>query len=132
MKRCYRCRLLKSLDEFYKHPKAADGYLNICKECKKSDSSQNRKANIERIRKYDRDRGNRQDSEYYARWRIRNPEKYEAHNTLNNAIRDGKIEKKPCEICGSLEVHAHHDNYNLPLVVKWLCPVHHAQVHAEK
>jgi hypothetical protein len=33
---CIRCNLEKSIEEFYKHKKMADGHLNVCKECKKS------------------------------------------------------------------------------------------------
>jgi len=34
------------------------------------------------------------------RWRCDNPERYRAQNALNNGLRDGKIEKAPCEVCG--------------------------------
>lgn len=37
-KQCRRCRKEKQIDDFYVHPRMADGHLNICKECKKKDS----------------------------------------------------------------------------------------------
>ena len=65
-------------------------------------------------------------------WRKRNPAKYKAHNSVNNAIRDGKLSKKPCAVCGEEKVHAHHEDYSKPLDVVWLCPRHHALHHAEE
>ena len=64
------------------------------------------------------------------RWNERHPEGYRAHNAANNAIRDGKIERKwNCEKCGSPEyLHKHHHDYSKPLYVTWLCARCHASV----
>jgi ribosomal protein S27AE len=64
-----------------------------------------------------------------AAWAARNPEKRQATWTLNNAVRDGKITKEPCEVCGEAKVEAHHDDYSKPLDVRWLCLAHHGQQH---
>ena len=62
----------------------------------------------------------------------RNPEKVAARNAINGAVRYGKIQKQPCEVCGATKyIHAHHDDYSQPLVVHWLCAVHHKARHAE-
>lgn len=45
------------------------------------------------------------------------------------AIKKGLITKKPCEVCGSLEVEAHHDDYSKPFNVRWFCCGHHRQYH---
>lgn len=29
---CFKCGKIKSIDEFYKHPKMKDGHFNKCKE----------------------------------------------------------------------------------------------------
>lgn len=36
IKRCCRCRIEKSLDEFYPRPRSSDGYQSYCKECGKA------------------------------------------------------------------------------------------------
>jgi hypothetical protein len=67
---------------------------------------------------------------YIRAYRAQNPEKYKARCAVNNAVRDGRLEKLPCEVCGSTNlVHGHHSDYSNPLDVQWLCPKHHALVH---
>lgn len=133
MKKCKRCDIEKPLTEYYKHSGMKDGHLNICKDCKRKESIQHRNDNIEKVRAYDRKRGNRQCKSYLKEYRNNNKEKYKAHNKVNNAIRDGKLKKENCEVCGtSKKVHAHHDDYSKPLDVRWLCPKHHRQHHTKK
>ena len=40
-----------------------------------------------------------------------------------------KLERKPCEICYSLPVIAHHKDYSKPLDVVFLCIAHHRAWH---
>jgi hypothetical protein len=63
------------------------------------------------------------------RWREANPEKYAAQRLLFNALRRGLIVREPCEICGALEVEAHHEDYSKPLQVRFLCRRHHREYH---
>jgi hypothetical protein len=54
-----------------------------------------------------------------------------AHNAVTRAIKLGKIERQPCQMCGTKDwVVAHHDDYHKPLDIMWLCPVHHKARHA--
>lgn len=130
MKECFKCGEEKPLSAFYRHKGMLDGRLNKCIECAKRDVSQHRAANIEKIRAYDRGRGNRQPPEYMRQWRMKSPEKYRAHMKLNNELRAGNMTKKPCEVCGSDDrVHGHHDDYSRPLDVRWLCASHHSEAH---
>jgi hypothetical protein len=62
-------------------------------------------------------------------WKIENPKKNKCHNTLNNAIKRGEVKRLPCEICGLLESEGHHNDYNYPLKVRWLCRNHHKEWH---
>lgn len=147
---CTSCFVKKDLEaNFYKHPQMADGYLNKCKECVKTRVKGHRDANVEYFRKYDKRRyleqphrkeAARQSYEDWKtknpeghtivtrEWRKRNPEKYKAQTALNNAVRDGKIKKQPCQICGE-KAHAHHEDYSKPYEVTWLCAIHHAELH---
>ena len=63
-------------------------------------------------------------------YRERNKEKTRAQNLLNYAVRTGKIERKPCESCGTTErVHGHHHDYRKPYDVRWLCYACHKATH---
>lgn len=37
----------------------------------------------------------------------------------------GLIQKGPCEVCGSNDVEAHHEDYDKPTDVRWVCKPHH-------
>ena len=129
-KECFKCGETKGLSFFYKHPMMADGRLGKCKECAKRDTRKNRQLKIDYYRQYDRERGNRQTLDYQREYRRKNPEKYEAHKKVGNAVRDGRLKKEPCSVCGSTEnLHAHHEDYSNPLEVTWLCAAHHRQLH---
>jgi len=61
-----------------------------------------------------------------------------AQNITETAIQRGALIRKPCEVCGASgtfadgrsEVQAHHDDYNKPLEVRWLCQKHHHEWHS--
>ena len=59
-----------------------------------------------------------------------NRKKTRAKDAVKRAVKAGKLVKGPCEQCGKVRVHGHHDDYDKPLVVRWLCPEHHKQWHA--
>lgn len=128
-KTCFKCGETKPLSELYRHPKTHDGHLGKCKECAKNDVRKNRYLRIDYYRAYDRERGNRMSLEAQKRQRETHPEWVKAHNAVAKAKINGKLHKMPCEYCGSIKVHAHHDDYSKPLDVRWLCPLHHRMVH---
>ena len=149
-KRCFKCGVVKNIDEFYRHSAMADGHLGKCKECTKKDSTERRNKKIEEVRAYDRKRttlphrtamrdewsktpyGKIQSNEAKQRWAEKNPEKIKAHQSLDNAVRDRKVIKFPCQICGSEDSEGHHEDYTKPLEVIWLCPKHHSEHHKRK
>lgn len=150
MKTCFKCGEVKPLSDFYKHKMMADGHLNKCKDCTMRDVRENRSKNIDYYNQYEKQRyrndprklaslkkyaesekGMVVKAAAHRRWAERNPIKRGVHIMTGNAIRDGKISKMPCEVCGCGKVHAHHDDYAKPLDVRWLCALHHKQWHEE-
>ena len=153
MKECFKCGATKPYTEFYKHKGMKDGYLGKCKTCTKSDVKTNRDANSEYYREYDKERhhnnperraANHASSKKWRKenpvrhaeltkaWLLRNPDKRKAHYKVSNALRSGKIEKKPCAVCGAETVQAHHPDYSKPLEVQWLCITHHHETHVKE
>ena len=132
MKKCFKCNEEKPLSDFYKHAQMADGHLNKCKCCTKKDAYQLRHESDsrERILAYDRARGGRQNPSYLKEYRKKYPKKYKAHQIINYAIKSKKLFKEPCIICGSIKAEAHHDDYDKPLNVRWLCSEHHHKWHS--
>lgn len=60
------------------------------------------------------------------------PKKYAAHNAVHCAKIKGDLIPQPCEICGKTSrIHAHHDDYDKKLEVRWLCSRHHRLWHSE-
>jgi len=149
MKTCFKCHQSKPLSEFYRHSRMADGTLNKCKDCTREDVFRHRRGNIEKLKKYDRQRGilphrlarNREyqrtiegkvaHAEANKTWRARYPYKRIAQQEVQRAIRDGKMNRMPCERCGSEKTEAHHEDYLKLLEVNWLCPRHHKARHKE-
>ena len=129
MKECFKCKLTKPLSDFYKHSQMKDGHVNKCIDCNGKDVAAHRIKNIDKIRKYDRDRGNRQSSDYLKDYRKKFPNKYRATTMVNKAIRAGKRCMEPCEVCGLEPSVGHHDDYLKPLNVRGMCQPHHKQWH---
>lgn len=126
MKACFKCGVKKPLSDFYTHSRMADGHLNKCKSCTKTDTKKTYSANIVEKHAYERRRN--QDpkrraakKKYEKSHRVRNPEKDRARYTLRNAVRDGRVIKQPCCYCGSKKSQGHHHDYSKPLDVIWAC-----------
>jgi hypothetical protein len=63
--------------------------------------------------------------------------KQAVRRVVTNAIRTGRLIRQPCERCGRLRnedgsaVDGHHDDYEKPLCVRWLCETHHVEWHRQ-
>ena len=132
MKRCRICKQDKELSEFQSDSTRPDKLDPRCRDCKRL---------YYRIqRQTHKDTFKRKDQTYYLKHREeiirkrsdnyqRDKYKIRARNMVKVALYNGILSHQPCEICGIIDTHAHHDNYNFPLDVRWLCPVHHCEWH---
>lgn len=132
-KSCIRCGVEKPLTGFYKHPAMSDGHLGKCKECCREQATENRRNNQDRYNAYDTARKNLPHRKAlrdatHERLKVERPEVHAAHIAVSNAVRDGRLKKQPCEVCGE-PAHAHHEDYSKPLDVMWLCHKHHMEQH---
>lgn len=151
---CKKCGTERPLEQFVKDARKKNGRGGTCMDCRRayhrtwqsqpkarSKRLKYQRANAEQhaesSRRY---RRNRPDQVYASakRWQQANPEKRKAQTALNNAVRDGRVIKRPCEVCGNKKADGHHDDYSKPLQVRWLCHKHHLELehamaeHAEK
>lgn len=135
-KECFKCNTVKPLEDFYKHPQMPDGHVNKCKECNKNDVTANRNKNIEKYRAYDKARSKEPErikaaTEINRAWRAEDLRRQVAHSSVARAIRRGELVRQPCCRCGAEKTVAHHEDYDKPLEVVWLCQACHKQRHKE-
>lgn len=129
-KTCFKCNVVKPLDQFYKHPMMGDGYLNKCKECNKNDVKENYIANKQKEGYIDKERkrGREKHHRLYSgkskcnlinsrKYKLKYPEKVIASSKSN------KLKMKGFE--------KHHWSYNPEhhLDVIWLTKKHHMKGH---
>ena len=135
LKTCFKCGEEKPLNKFYRHPMMGDGRLNKCKICTKKDAKRNRRKRIDYYREYDRQRyrdNPERKAQTLARYQEKaanSPAMRRASYLVSNAIRDGRLKRMPCEVCGEPKSEAHHPDYLKPFDVMWLCRAHHIQWH---
>jgi hypothetical protein len=53
-------------------------------------------------------------------------------DSVRNALVKGSLVRGVCEVCGVPKVEAHHEDYNKPLKVRWLCRKHHREWHEDR
>lgn len=149
---CKKCKKLLPVTEFYGHAGMTSGVISTCKNCVKARVNKRYKklikdpAFLNAERERSREKNHRLG--YLEKWRVersderkrvlqaakeawarRNPAAKKATTAVHNAVRDGRLFKQPCEVCGAIEVEGHHDDYDKPLEVRWLCDKHHKQLH---
>lgn len=56
--------------------------------------------------------------------------RHEARWAVRHAVAAGRLVRIPCEVCGEPKSQGHHDDYDKPLDVRWLCRQHHDEHHA--
>lgn len=133
---CPTCARALPADAFYTKKSRWNGLSNQCRECHTDGSIRTRDPERTRIARRQSMRRSRARhlEEHRARDRARvrpYDEKVKARNTLNRAVRSGKITRPAsCTECGDIgKVAAHHPDYAKPLAVIWLCYLCHAEEH---
>lgn len=111
---CSQCGEEKPLSEFHRRRHYVQhGYRAACKTCTREAT---REARARSPRKLDL-------------------KKHRVRARTRAAIRQQRLVPQPCRICGSLEVEAHHPDYEAPddhLLVDWLCEKHHSLEHGKR
>lgn len=141
-KTCVQCSQIFGPDGFYTADKK-------CKICRRAMVKAAREANADHYKEFDRQRANdparvaaraayaKTEAGMAARrrasdkWIVDNKTRHAAHTAVHNALRDGLLQRHPCEVCGNEEAEGHHPDYSAHLSVVWLCVKHHSQLHKE-
>lgn len=120
MKTCKKCGETKPLDQFHDDKSKPGGKRAECKPCKNAQNRAYQKSEAGKVAHHNATQ----------RYRHKHAKKRKAHIIVNNALRDKKLTRQPCETCGSVDhVVAHHDDYDQPLAIRWLCEDHHKEWH---
>jgi hypothetical protein len=146
---CKRCGEKRSADKFRVGRRGMP--ISPCNPCRREISKRWDDAHPEQKKEKrlawqsrNRERHNQHSKAYLSRnWgkKIESQRIYRANNKLKSAARRavayaiarGRLQRLPCSKCGTtIRVQAHHHDYNLPLDVVWLCPLHHAEMHPQK
>lgn len=141
-KTCRACHQALPIAHFYKTGRGERLFAQ-CKTCLYERRKPHIKANWAAVRAYamsearvskrkqyaESERGREKRRSYLKRYREANRDKINARAAVYRALRRGDMSPAPCETCGEIKSEAHHDDYSLPLSVRWLCSKHHAEFH---
>ena len=123
-KTCSSCFEEKPITEFYKSTLNKDGLLGYCRVCHGQKIKNKRES--KKLLSFD------EVAPHKKFWLAENRLKRKAHQAVAYAVQTGRLIRQPCERCGTTQtVVAHHEDYNKPLDVLWLCKYHHKERHME-
>jgi len=150
MKVCRRCKIAHPSEAFAETHKSHDGLAWLCRDCTRLRAKEYRAAKGERARSEDRARHVRDRDKRNAALRdlrARRPDPAAnrqqkakrlartggASRAVESALRGGLLDRGPCESAAGGgcrgRIEGHHDDYNKPLDVRWLCVQHHNDWH---
>jgi len=138
--KCGTCEAYKQERDFYIDGKTTSGVSSVCRVChiecaiRTRDPDNARDMNSEymrRARKLNPEKFRDREREASRRARANNPVKVAARAAVNNALKRGDLVKPAdCENCHkNVRLTGHHDDYNRPLDVRWLCYLCHGKEH---
>jgi hypothetical protein len=124
LKTCSSCFEDKPTSEFYKSTLNRDGLLGYCRICHGKKIKNKRES--KKLLSFD------EVAPHKKFWLAENKLKKKAHQAVAYAIQTKRLIRQPCERCNTTQnVVAHHEDYNKPLDVMWLCKQHHKERHME-
>ena len=137
---CRKCGERKNVKKFRRHHKEGPyepWNLRICKDCVHSEyldrySDEDKRDALKKSSLEWKKNNPEHHAAINKKWYHANKHKARASSKLRYAIRRGKIERLPCEVCGTThKVQGHHDSYKEghELDVRWLCQDHHKAWH---
>lgn len=117
---CTKCNIEKAGKEFYSAWPYRRGGVTRCKDCYREYNLTEDHAEADRRW---RAKNPKWAYERTKEYRLAHPEIQKAHNTVSYAIQTGNLERPTnCMSCGEAgKIEAHHENYDLPLDIVWLC-----------
>jgi len=140
MKQCSKCKETKPKSKFGKRKTSTDGFDSWCKSCKRVANRKYKQKNKEHLKEYQKQYRQKNKSklrEKALEKRVDTIKERKARHKLENEVRYGRI--IPPNICSnpdckgkSKRIVGHHEDYNKPLQVEWLCHDCHMNLHADK
>lgn len=117
---CKKCGIRYPIEFFLTDKNSRGGRRNMCMECNKVKC---------------RDYRQRHPENWYNRYH-NNPierQKLDARALVRTRVFTGRMERGVCELCGSShDIHGHHENYDNPFNVNWLCRPCHEALHRDR
>jgi hypothetical protein len=134
-KECKKCHKKKNTLLFSKDISKRDNLTSYCKNCLQKSSIRyyykNQKNRCKKVREYYKN--NLEVRERVKELRVIRYKKFtqkdKARSIVAYAIKKGELKKLPCSVCNNPNTQAHHEDYNNPLKVTWLCLPHHRNKH---
>ncbi len=139
-KQCNKCLQTKPLSEFHPHKQCEGGYTSYCKECNYKQKKAYYQLNRTKVLDGNKEWRDNNPEKYKAsrldsvrKWRENNKQARKAVAHIGNRIYYGSlIRPNNCQKCNeAIKTEAHHEDYNKPSEVFWLCRKCHIGVHYE-
>lgn len=126
---CIKCNTSKPLDSFYKSTIYKSGY-GECRPCVRSRvAAANKKPH--RVAYFNsqlyRDRHRLNFKTYFSKYPARHAVRQQTYQAIEKGLLTRASHCESCNTTGKIE--AHHDDYNKPLDVRWLCSKCHSHWH---
>ena len=127
---CIKCNRIKSTKHFYHSTIRKSGNRGECKSCV-IDRVHSANQKPHRLTWYTSEKFKMVHRGNFQRYIAQYPMRREARSITYNAIRRGELVRaSKCENCGKNQnIEAHHDDYNKPMSIRWLCKNCHGEWH---